>query len=373
MPCGVLDNNFFFDYLRPMNGKTFPQNGKYFPHREEISSHSDQGYETLQNGVDFLLLSGEMRQLREIAVQIASSDAPILLFGETGTGKELFARFIHDMGPRVTKPFISVSCGAHDGASDGGAFAETFFGHEQDGFTGALGSRQGCFEKAGEGTLFLGEIAEMPLAKQADFLRVFSKKYFRRMGGQRELPFKARLIAASSRSVYDMVQQGTFRADLFYRINVIPLRLPPLRSRPEEIIPLARHFLAVYGDKYQRHGLSLAPQAEQALLSYLWPGNVRELKNLIERLALLAPDRHIEFKDLPMEMTVSFDPSGKSHTQHIDNKDDLSLDKARREAEIQVIKRAMIRSHGNKTEAARLLSVSPRTLRYKFTEYGLHI
>ncbi|MFI3272430.1 MAG: sigma-54 dependent transcriptional regulator [Pseudomonadota bacterium] len=333
----------------------------------------DQSYETLRNGVDFLLLSGEMRQLRKIAVQIASSDAPILLFGETGTGKELFARFIHDLGPRVAKPFMSVSCGAHDGASDGGAFAETFFGNEQGAFAGSLGSRLGCLEKAADGTLFLGEIAEMPLAKQADFLRVFTEKHFHRIGGQRELPFNARLIASSSRSVYDMVQQGTFRADLFYRLNVIPLRLPPLRSRPEEIIPLSRHFLAVYGDKYDRHGLSLAPQAEQALLDYMWPGNVRELKNLVERLALLAPDRHIEVKDLPMEITMGFTSSAKGGMQSIDNTDDLSLDKARREAEIRVIKRAMLRSQGNKSEAARLLGVSARTLRYKFVEYGLRI
>lgn len=347
-------------YLLAMNGNKFPHNGKKLPVEGALDTHS----ETLRNGAEFLLFSGVMQQLRVVASQVASSDAPVLIHGETGTGKELFARLIHDMGIRSKKPFVPVNCGVHEGE----LFADKFFGHEQGAFTSAHRTSQGCFELAEEGTLFLDEVGEIPGANQADFLRVLEEKRFRRIGGQRDIMFQARIVAASNRDLADMVRENGFRADLFYRLNVIPVILPPLRARKEEILPLARHFLAHYGEKYHRHGLRFSPQSEQALLAYAWPGNVRELKNLVERLALLAPEGQLGPELLPLELRAAAVSDGCQSRECDEN---LSLERARRDAEVQVIIKAMRASAGNKGEAARLLGVSPRTLRYKFAEYGL--
>ncbi len=343
-----------------MSGKKLPYSGNSLPIEGAVSPQR----ETLQNGTDFLLLSGVMQRLRVLASQVASSDAPVLIHGETGTGKELFARLIHDMGIRAKKPFVAVNCGVHEGE----LFADKFFGHEQGAFTGAHRMSQGCFELASEGTLFLDEVGEIPGANQADFLRVLEEKRFRRIGGQRDIPFQARIVAASNRDLQEMVGQGQFRADLFYRLNVIPVVLPPLRARKEEVVPLARHFLTHYGDKYHRPGVRFAPETEQALAAYQWPGNVRELKNLVERIALLAPEGVLGPEHLPLELrSAAAVEVGVPH----EVPEDLSLDRARREAEVRVILKAMRATGGNKGEAARLLGVSPRTLRYKFAEYAL--
>ncbi|HEU6438744.1 MAG TPA: sigma-54 dependent transcriptional regulator [Nitratidesulfovibrio sp.] len=391
-----------------MDGRNLPHTGNKLPGDGQDGPH----FETLQNGTGFLLLSGDMLRLKQLAVQVASSDAPILIHGETGTGKELFARLIHDMSVRARKPFVPVNCGVHEGE----LFADKFFGHEQGAFTGAHRTSQGCFELAGDGTLFLDEVGEIPPANQADFLRVLEERKYRRIGGQRDIPFQARIIAASNRELPDMVREGRFRADLFFRLNVIPVSLPPLRARREEIVPLARHFLVHYAEKYHRHGMRFRPETEAGLSGYPWPGNVRELKNLVERLALLAPDGDIGPEHLPLELrsAVALGASGGGgagaggyagggasggmpggvgggngaangggnggmsggglaiHTVHpVGAGEDLSLDVARREAEVRVILKAMRASGGNKGEAARLLGVSPRTLRYKFSEYGL--
>jgi len=390
-----------------MDGRKFPQTGNKLPGEGQEGPH----FETLQNGTGFLLLSGDMLRLKQLAVQVASSDAPILIHGETGTGKELFARLIHDMSVRARKPFVAVNCGVHEGE----LFADKFFGHEQGAFTGAHRTSQGCFELAGDGTLFLDEVGEIPPANQADFLRVLEERKYRRIGGQRDIPFQARIIAASNRELPDMVREGRFRADLFFRLNVIPVSLPPLRARREEIVPLARHFLAHYAEKYHRHGMRFRPETEAGLSGYPWPGNVRELKNLVERLALLAPEGDIGPEHLPLELrsAVALGAAGMGggaggyaggaggngsggnglhgganggamgsatgqgdslaiHAVHPAGMgEDLSLDVARREAEVRVILKAMRASGGNKGEAARLLGVSPRTLRYKFSEYGL--
>lgn len=389
-----------------MSGKKLPKSGKVLP----MGTDGPPLVETLQNGTGFLFFSGAMRQLRRLAAQVASSDASVLIHGETGTGKELFARLIHEMGVRERKPFVAVNCGVHAGE----LFADKFFGHEQGAFTGAHRLSQGCFELAEDGTLFLDEAGEIPPANQADFLRVLEERKFRRIGGQRDIPFNARIVAASNRELPEMVREGRFRADLFFRLNVIPVSLPPLRARQEAIVPMAKHFLDHYAAKYHRPGMQLSPCAEAALVAYAWPGNVRELKNLVERLVLLAPEGPVDAAQLPPEVRMyaggtrdaqgvaggraaggHWDAQAADGTQGAGlagargagaydagqvpygaggaeaDAQDLSLERARQEAEVRVILRALRLANGHKGETARLLGVSPRTLRYKFAEYGL--
>ncbi len=314
-------------------------------------------------GPAFLFRSPAMRALRRVAGQVAGSDAPILVYGESGTGKELFSRMIHNLSNRREKPFVPVNCGVLRGE----LFADKFFGHEAGAYTGANRRQKGSFEAAEDGTLFLDEVGEIPQTNQADFLRVLEQRTFRRLGGEKDLPFSARIVAATNRSLPEMVQTGLFRADLYYRLNVVPIALPALRDRREDILPLAEHFLGLFRHRYHKHGLSLRPCARHALEEHQWPGNVRELKNLMERVVLLHPDgTDILAADLPLEMRC--DPASGAGDEEPEC---LSLDAAVRQAEIRAIRRAMAAAGGSKARAAGLLQISPRTFRHKVAHLGL--
>ncbi|GAB6037273.1 hypothetical protein JCM15519_18320 [Fundidesulfovibrio butyratiphilus] len=245
-----------------------------------------------------LLASKAMRAAHHLASQVAPSDAPVLIMGESGTGKELFARLIHTLSNRSEKPFVPVNCGVLGGE----LFADKFFGHEAGAFTGAMRLQKGSFELAGDGTLFLDEVGEIPPLNQADFLRVLEQRTFRRLGGDRDLPFGARIVAATNRNLPDMVRRGEFRADLYYRLCVVPVSLPPLRQRREDVPHLAGHFLELFRHRYHSRELTLGQKVLSTLADYAWPGNVRELKNLIERLVLVHPGGEIRPEDLPPEM-----------------------------------------------------------------------
>ncbi len=311
---------------------------------------------------EFIFRSASMRALCDLAAQVAPSDAPVLISGESGTGKELFARLLHTLSNRGEKPFVPVNCGVLKGE----LFADKFFGHEMGAFTGANRRQKGSFELAEDGTLFLDEVGEIPQPNQVDFLRVLEEKLFKRLGGERDQPFQARIVAATNRVLPEMVREGTFRADLFYRLNVVPVSLPPLRERQEEILPLAEHFLTHFCHRYHKHGLSMGPRTVRVLMRYDWPGNVRELKNLVERLVLLSRGGAIRASDLPLEMQMgaTTEASPRDSACH-------TLETAVREAEIRAILRAFKAAHGNKPEIARLLNISPRTLRLKVAQYDL--
>ena len=318
----------------------------------------------LGGGVEFHFRSAAMRHLHRVAAQVAPSDAPVLITGESGTGKELFARLLHTLSTRADKAYVPVNCGVLKGE----LFADKFFGHEPGAFTGAVRLQRGSFELAEDGTLFLDEVGEIPGANQVDFLRVLEEKRFRRLGGAKDLPFRARIVAATNRVLQDMVREGAFRADLFYRLNVIPIAIPPLRERSEDIPLLAAHFLDHYRVRYHRPDMALAPDTVAVLVNYSWPGNVRELKNLIERLVLLHEGGAITPADLPleMEMEVACTPGGEGPAC-------LSLDAAVKEAEVRAIRRAFKAAAGSKAETARLLQVSPRTLRWKLAQLRLRL
>ena len=325
----------------------------------------------------FLFRSKAMRSIYAIATQVAGSDASVLIYGESGTGKELFARLLHTLSDRNGAPFVPVNCGILHGE----LFADKFFGHEAGAFTGAQRQVKGAFETAGSGTLFLDEVGEIPPANQVDFLRVLEERSFRRMGGGKDMPFRARIVAATNRPLTAMVREGLFRADLFYRLNVVPVCLPPLRERKEDIALLARHCFTLFCHRYHRHNLELDPEVVAFFERYPWPGNVRELRNLMERLVLLARDGRVNAASLPLEMSlVTARPStgiaselgtDRPEDEASPEPGDFSLDSAVREAEARAIARALQQSGGHKGRTAELLGISQRSLRYKMAEYRM--
>lgn len=316
-----------------------------------------------------------MRSIYSIATQVAGSDASILIYGESGTGKELFARLIHTLSDRNARPFVPVNCGVLQGE----LFADKFFGHEAGAFTGANRQFRGAFEMAGNGTLFLDEVGEIPQTNQVDFLRVLEERSYRRMGGEKDIAFQARIVAATNRPLGNMVRDGAFRADLFYRLNVVPVSLPPLRSRKEDIPLLADHLFSLFRHRYHRHDLQLHASAYEAFAEYPWPGNVRELRNLMERLVLLAKEAVISAENLPLEMQLALGvpaaPGRDEAAQLSDGPSDglagFSLGAVVREAEAGAIVRALKHTGGRKKKAADLLGISERSLRYKLAEYRL--
>ena len=344
--------------------RTRQQIGKKLP-----DLNAGQGIEVLELGTEdglgkFVFQSRSMRDLYRLAMQVAGADATILVYGESGTGKELFARLVHQLSGRRGRPFVPVNCGVLKGE----LFADKFFGHEAGAFTGAQRQRKGSFELAADGTLFLDEVGEIPPPNQVDFLRVLEEKTFRRLGGEKTQVFDARIVAATNRLLPKMVSAGEFRADLYYRLNVVPVTLPPLRERPDDIPPLAEYFLAMYRHRYHKPDVRLAPATLDALCDYPWPGNVRELRNLTERLVLLTSDPLIEPAHLPLEMRLATGLPSMDTSHGV-----LTLEAAVRQAEVAAIVRAWNEAGGSKARLAELLGVSPRTLRYKLAEYELKL
>ena len=294
--------------------------------------------------------SASMRALLGQALRVADSQVTVLILGESGVGKEVIARFIHDSSGRRSMPMVRLDCGA----LPENLVESELFGHEKGSYTGADAQRKGQFEVASGGTVFLDEIGELPLTVQPKFLHVLESGLFRRVGGSREQRTDARVITATNRDLEADVRQGKFREDLFYRINVFPLRAPPLRERRDDILPLADHFLK--GRK-----LRLAPAAERLLRAYEWPGNVRELRNAMERSAILARGSLILPSDLPPQLQNT---SAAKEPQSV-------LVGDMEEIQRRAILEALAKTNGNKTQAAALLGISRRNLIYKLRDYGL--
>ncbi|MEM8491654.1 MAG: sigma-54 dependent transcriptional regulator [Pseudomonadota bacterium] len=244
--------------------------------------------------------SDRMEGIRTLIAQVAPSEASVLILGESGTGKELVARGIHRLSNRAERPFVPVNCGAIPGE----LLESELFGHEKGAFTGAISARQGRFELAAGGTLFLDEIGDMPLQMQVKLLRVLQERTFERVGSNKTQQCDVRVIAATHQDLERQVDAGEFRMDLFYRLNVFPIEMPPLRSRVDDIPVLVRRFVEVL-EKEERGSVRLSDGALRTLAGYAWPGNVRELGNLIERLAILHPGQQVETEDLPAKISGS--------------------------------------------------------------------
>ncbi len=299
--------------------------------------------------------SPPMRQLYQNITQVAATDAPVLVSGESGTGKELVARTLHDLSPRRDGPFLALNCAAIPPT----LMESEILGHEKGAFTGALERRLGCFEQADGGTLFLDEITEMVPEVQAKFLRVLEEKEVRRIGAASSVPLSVRVVTATNRSPAQAVKEERLRSDLFYRLSVFHLELPPLRERGEDIALLARYFLEQFAEKYKRPVLPWAVDFVLALKDHSWPGNVRELRNALERVAVLAPGPTLTAADVKQFcLSTVLEESTDSEP--------VSL----AEAERQAIERALTATGGNKTQAARLLGITPKTLNAKLALYG---
>jgi DNA-binding NtrC family response regulator len=303
--------------------------------------------------------SGGTRRLREIISQLARSEAhTILVQGESGTGKELVARGLHFESARRSAPFMEVNCAAITET----LFESELFGHEKGAFTDAKATKKGLMELADGGTLFLDEVGEIPLASQAKLLRCLQERTFKRVGGTRDIKVDVRIVAATNRSLETMVKDGGFREDLFYRLNVIPITIPPLRERREDILPLARHFLTEANTTFHKAVGRFGPETETLLLAYPWPGNVRELKNLVERLVILSTGDTIEAGELPNQFSGS--ASEGVFPADVTPREPRTL----AAVELAYIQHVLRQVNNNKSEAAKILGITRQTLRKKLAE-----
>lgn len=307
--------------------------------------------------------SSSMRQVKEIITRIANSASTVLITGESGTGKEVVAREIHRSSPVASGPFIPINIG---GVPENLLESE-LFGYEKGAFTGAVARKSGMFELASGGTLFLDEIGDMPLSLQVKILRVLQERKITRLGGTATIPINARLVAATNKDLESMVREGTFREDLFYRLNVVRIQLPPLRERPEDIPILSAAIMKKLGRNMASHVKGFSPEAIEALKKHHFYGNVRELENIIERACIFADGEVIDLKDLDLNGSVSRNMDKKS--QAVISDEVLTL----RDIEKNAIIRALHRWEGNRTKASEELGISRRTLITKIAEFGIDL
>ena len=298
--------------------------------------------------------STQMRRVYQLVRSVASLNAAVLVTGESGTGKELIARAIHNLGSRAERPFVAVSCGAIPET----LIEAELFGHEKGAFTGTVGAREGYFEQAGDGTLFLDEIGDLSLFTQVKLLRVLQQMEFSRLGSNKLIPLRARLIFATHRDLAQLVAEGKFRQDLYYRINVMRIESPALQEHPEDIVPIARHFLNKYSQSFQKPMEGFAPDALEMLQNYSWPGNVRELENVIQRAIILSPGQFIRAEDLTLH-PHEVEGAGFEDIVNIDDYQSAgSFERQIQEYKVKLAVNAVRENNGNKTLAARRLCIS---------------
>jgi DNA-binding NtrC family response regulator len=306
---------------------------------------------SLTHGFDKLVgSSGRSQVVYDLIHRLANLNAFVLITGESGTGKELVARALHNQGNRARHPFIAVSCGAIPES----LIEAELFGHERGAFTGSTGSRAGFLEQAGEGTILLDEIGELSLNTQVKLLRVLQQKEFSRLGSSKLIPLNARVLFATHRNLQQMVEAGTFRRDLYYRVNVMNINVPPLRERTEDIPLLARHFLRQYAADFGKEIHDIRPSAMEALVEYEWPGNIRELENIIQSATILADGDCITRNELPDFLRQLTDEEGAGPA----SSDSEGFETLLRQYKVNLANKVILECNGNKSLAAKKLQVS---------------
>ena len=306
---------------------------------------------------EFVFASETMMQVMEVVQQVAKYDVNVLIEGESGTGKEMLAKIIHLQSPRAENPFVPVNCGVLSGLM----FEDKLFGHEKGAFTGAIDRKKGCFERAHHGTLFLDEVSELRPENQVDFLRILEDFRFTRIGGDEIIEVDTRILSATNRNLKGLIDQDLFREDLFYRLQVIPISLPPLRERKKVIPKMVEHFMNQLEMAYKKPKPEVHPEVIELFLRYHWPGNVRELRNLIERIFIINPKPSLGPTDLPEDFLSNFEEKSCA----------MSLADVREEAEKKAIAEALDHADNDRGRAARILKISPRTLRHKLQCYDI--
>ncbi len=332
--------------------------------RERLLAENRYLHAELEGRYDFSGIIGgslAMQQVYEMSSSVAVSNANVLITGESGTGKELLARSIHYSSLRKEKPFVVLNCAA----ISEGVLESELFGHEKGAFSGALDTRKGRFERADQGTLFIDEVAEMSMAAQVKLLRVIQEHEFERVGGNKTISVDVRIVAATNKKLEDQVKDGKFREDLYYRLNVVNINVPPLRSRREDVEPLSRFFLEKYTAETGKKISDLSPRALSCLLAHDWPGNVRELQNAIERAVVLSKGSVLTPRDFPQGMQgddqicLQVPEKGGSLTVILED------------LERQLIIQTLQREDGSQTRAAETLGIKRTTLRYKMEKYRM--
>jgi len=353
------------DYiLRPFDIDTLELAvGRVFATEELARENSFLRQEVNKGWNDFVGGSASMQKVYELIQQIAPTKSAVLITGETGTGKELAARAVHQASPRRDKLFVPINCAAIPAE----ILESELFGYEKGAFTGATRERIGKFELANEGTVFLDELTEMPVALQAKLLRVLQESSVERLGGNRVIPLDIRIVTATNRNPREAIRDGRLREDLFYRINVFSIELPPLRTRPEDIPVLVTHFIAKHWGRTETPP-RLTARAEARLRAYAWPGNVRELENMIERALVLSGGKALDVEYFPLEPDMDREVAHPASTSSLPAG---TMDEVVEQLEVNMIVDALQRAQGNKAKAAALLDISERSLWYKLKKYHI--
>jgi PAS domain S-box-containing protein len=332
-----------------------------------LATIKDVGAEVESQKREIIAESPAMREVLNFVRRVAISEAStILLEGENGVGKDLIAKTLHYQSLRASEPFIAINCAAIPET----LLESELFGYEKGAFTDARAQKRGIFELADKGTLFLDEIGEIPLMLQAKLLRVLEEQSFRRLGGLRDINLDLRVVAATNKNLREAVKEGAFRQDLYFRLNVIHITIPPLRERPEDIAALANFFVQHYNKKFKRQMDGIAPEAMRLLLAHDWPGNVRELRNAIERAMILEDSSFITPQSLPRSISridATAPPQASAAPLPVLPDSGLGLE----ENERRLIVAALEKTGGNQTQAARLLQITRDTLRYKMKKFRL--
>ncbi len=348
-----------------LNNELYNASTKLFHLEQEVTSNNP--FKNIRGN------STSLKQTMNLVEKASTTDANILIYGESGVGKELFAKAIHNLREEVNAPYIAINCGAIPSS----LFESEIFGYEKGAFSGAdQKGKKGKVELAKNGTLFLDEIGEMPLDMQVKILRLLQEKKFFQVGGTKEIEVDFRVVAATNKDLSQLVDEGKFREDLYYRLNVVSLEIPPLRKRPEDIIELTHYFLYECSTKYNRpiHGISQTIM--QALLKHKWPGNIRELKNVIERLVVFSEDGQIKLEDLPFEMDSFIQSISNKDSQHFtfpSKGDERPLKNQLEDYERDIILRELDKTNGNKLECAKNLDVTRATLYNRMRRLGIDL